>query len=412
VASVSHLVPIHLGLDVHKDTISVGILDPDQQVPVADPPGTRRQGQDRPAGLPPAGPAAPRRRAGRRPHPTVGEEAVRDLCCTRADMVQDLTRARNRLGKFLLRHGRPWRGSSTRTQAYQAWLRSQRFDQPAMAQTFGHYLAVVEVRNQALDAVEADLVGWCQRPPFDWQVARLAAYRGVTRLGALHLAAEVADWRRFATAKAFMGFCGLVPSEYSSGHTVHRGRLTKAGNAHLRAQLAWVGLVLPAPAQRRRRARPPPARPRPCDPRPGVGGAAAPVEPLPPAGRPQAHQEHRRRGHRSGARRVPVGRDDRLTALTVHRSRSAEEVTTSTTRRDAAAAGPIPGSPMPRPGRGEPSQGHLPAYRRRAVQPANISVAVSRSTPSRRVAPSREWPGHHPIARPDHDPAPDHTLPA
>jgi hypothetical protein len=33
VASVSHLVPIHLGLDVHKDTISVGILDPDQQVP-------------------------------------------------------------------------------------------------------------------------------------------------------------------------------------------------------------------------------------------------------------------------------------------------------------------------------------------------------------------------------------------
>jgi hypothetical protein len=33
VASVSHLAPIHLGLDVHKDTISVGILDPDHQVP-------------------------------------------------------------------------------------------------------------------------------------------------------------------------------------------------------------------------------------------------------------------------------------------------------------------------------------------------------------------------------------------
>jgi transposase len=74
------------------------------------------------------------------------------------------------------------------------------------------------------------------RPPFDWQVARLAAYRGVTRLGALTLAAEVADWRRFASANAFMGFCGLVPSEYSSGNRVHRGRLTKAGNAHLRAQ--------------------------------------------------------------------------------------------------------------------------------------------------------------------------------
>ena len=31
--SVSHLTPIHLGLDVHKDTISVGILPADQQVP-------------------------------------------------------------------------------------------------------------------------------------------------------------------------------------------------------------------------------------------------------------------------------------------------------------------------------------------------------------------------------------------
>ena len=178
---------------------------------------------------------------------------MRDLCRTRADMVEDLTRARNRLGKFLLRHGRVWRGGATWTLKHQAWLGLQRFDQPAMAQTFGHYLAVVEIRNAQLDAVEADLAGWGDRAPFDWQVARLAAYRGVTRLGALTLAAEVADWRRFATASQFMGFCGLVPSEYSSGTTVHRGRLTKAGNAHLRAQLveaAWAYQHRPAVACR------------------------------------------------------------------------------------------------------------------------------------------------------------------
>jgi transposase len=296
VASVAHPAPIHLGLDVHKDTISAGILRADQQVPdvegiTHDEASVRRlvaRFPDRarlracyeagPTGFelarllrgmgvscqviaPSLIPRAPgdkvktdRRDCRRlaRLHrageltcvriPTLQEEAVRDLCRTRADMVQDLTRARNRLGKFLLRHGRPWRGGSTRTHADQAWLRSQRFDQPAMTQTFGRYLAVVEVRNQALDAVEADLVGWCQQPPFAWQVARLAAYRGITRLGALTLAAEVADWRRFASANAFMGFCGLVPSEYSSGNRVHRGRLTKAGNAHLRAQLvesAW-----------------------------------------------------------------------------------------------------------------------------------------------------------------------------
>ena len=31
-ASSSRVVPIHLGLDVHKDTISVGILPADQQI--------------------------------------------------------------------------------------------------------------------------------------------------------------------------------------------------------------------------------------------------------------------------------------------------------------------------------------------------------------------------------------------
>jgi transposase len=57
------------------------------------------------------------------------------------------------------------------------------------------------------------------------------------------MAAEVADWRRFASARHFMGFVGLTPSEYSSGDTTRRGRITKAGNAHLRAQLveaAWA----------------------------------------------------------------------------------------------------------------------------------------------------------------------------
>jgi transposase len=164
VASVAHLAPIHLGLDVHRDTISVGILAPGREVPVVeriahdeasirrlvgrlgDPRRLRACYEAGPTGYelarlldrmgigceviaPSLIPTAPgdriktdtrdcRRLA--RLHragelvairiPTPAEEAVRDLCRTRADMVEDLTRARNRLGKFLLRHGRVWRG--------------------------------------------------------------------------------------------------------------------------------------------------------------------------------------------------------------------------------------------------------------------------------------------------------------
>jgi transposase len=36
VASVSHLAPIHLGLAVHRDTISVGVLVPGEELPTVD----------------------------------------------------------------------------------------------------------------------------------------------------------------------------------------------------------------------------------------------------------------------------------------------------------------------------------------------------------------------------------------
>jgi transposase len=175
--------------------------------------------------------------------PTVAEEAVRDLCRARADMVIDRTRARHRLGKFLLRHGRVWRGGDNWTLKHEAWIRAQRFDERALNETFAHYQATLTAREAAVDAVEADLVPWRDREPFADAVHRLAAYRGITELGGLTLASEVCDWRRFPTAGLFMGFTGLVPSESSSGDRTSRGGITHAGNTHLRTQLveaAWA----------------------------------------------------------------------------------------------------------------------------------------------------------------------------
>ena len=181
--------------------------------------------------------------------PSVAEEAVRDLCRARADMVIDQTRARHRLGKFLLRHGRVWRGGANWTLKHEAWIAAQRFDDPALTATFSHYQATLTAREAAVTAIDADLTTWFTKAPFADPVARLAAYRGITELGALTLAAEVCDWRRFPTASMFMGFCGLVPSEYSSGERTQRGGITHAGNAHLRTQLvesAWAYKARPA----------------------------------------------------------------------------------------------------------------------------------------------------------------------
>ena len=180
--------------------------------------------------------------------PTVAEEAVRDLCRARADMVIDRTRARHRLGKFVLRHGRVWRGGDNWTLKHEAWIRAQRFDERALNETFAHYQATLTAREAAVDAVEADLVPWRDREPFADAVHRLAAYRGITELGGLTLASEVCDWRRFPTAGLFMGFTGLVPSESSSGDRTSRGGITHAGNTHLRTQLVEApGPTSPVP---------------------------------------------------------------------------------------------------------------------------------------------------------------------
>ena len=132
--------------------------------------------------------------------PSPQEEAIRDLCRTRADLVIDRTRSRHRLSKFLVRHGVVYREGVQWTAAYERWLAQLRFDDAALRQTFSHYRAIVEGLDAHVAAVESDLKCYLEAGPFADAVARLSAYRGVTELGALTLSAEVCDWRRFPRA--------------------------------------------------------------------------------------------------------------------------------------------------------------------------------------------------------------------
>jgi len=221
--------PIHLGMDTSKDKIVVGMLHWEQQVPDVevvfndeasirrliarfdDPSQLRTCYEAGPTGFglhrlltsmgvacdvvaPSLIPKAPsdrvktdRRDCRRlaRLHragelvairvPTPAQEAVRDLCRVRADLVQDRTRTRHRLSKFLLRHDRIWRDGQAWTLKHEQWLTSQRFDEPALASTYQHYRAVLQARDSELAAVEADLTHWYTHGPFADAVARLAA---------------------------------------------------------------------------------------------------------------------------------------------------------------------------------------------------------------------------------------------
>jgi transposase len=178
--------------------------------------------------------------------PTAADEALRDLVRAREAAKKDQLRARHRLAKFLLRHGRMRpTGMRAWTQRHEGWLAQQRFAHAAQAATYTDY--VHEVAHaaarlarlaQALETAVAALPA-----PQRAVVTALATLRGVALLGAVSLVSELGTFARFAHPRQLMGYSGVVPREYSSGARTHRGSITKTGNAHVRrilGEAAWA----------------------------------------------------------------------------------------------------------------------------------------------------------------------------
>ena len=80
-------------------------------------------------------------------------------------------------------------------------------------------------------------------------VKALQAFRGISVVSAVTIAAEVGDLRRFATASQFMSYVGLVPSEDSTGKRRRQGPITRCGNAPPAQDPGGGGLALPARAR-------------------------------------------------------------------------------------------------------------------------------------------------------------------
>lgn len=175
--------------------------------------------------------------------PTRAEEAARDLVRTREDAVADRLAARHRLTKFLLRQGRIYRETRHAwVVAHHLWLKAQRFEETPLQQTFEAYVRALDETQTRLEVLDQQLQDLAQQAAYRTPVQSLRCLKGIDTLSALTLVVETHDFRRFATAAAFMSFTGLVPSEASSGARVRRGSITKVGNAHLRRVLveaAW-----------------------------------------------------------------------------------------------------------------------------------------------------------------------------
>lgn len=184
--------------------------------------------------------------------PDAKHEALRDLVRARETAVEDLRRARQHLRHFLLRHGlRPLAEAKPGSKRYEEWLRSLRLEEAALEETLRDYRSEVEHAKERVQRLERTIDAVVDQAPAAMQavVGALQTLRGIAKVSAVVLAAELGQISRFDHPRQLMGYVGVVPSEHSSGEGLRRGAITKTGNAHLRRILieaAWAYQHRPA----------------------------------------------------------------------------------------------------------------------------------------------------------------------
>jgi len=193
--------------------------------------------------------------------PDAPHEALRDLVRAREAGKQDQLRARHRLGKYLLRHGkRPPKEMRAWTESYLQWIKTKVcFDQRCQQVTLEDYLNEVDHAGARIARLEKAIDEAVEQAPETMRelIRALQALRGVAKVGAVTVVAEVGTLSRFEHPRQLMGYSGVVSREHSSGGKIRRGGITKTGNAHLRriiVEAAWSQRYKPvlSPAMRKR----------------------------------------------------------------------------------------------------------------------------------------------------------------
>lgn len=182
--------------------------------------------------------------------PTEEDEALRDLVRAREDAKEDQHRARQRILKFLLRHGRyAPQGVRNWTTKHRNWLDRLQFDKQAERLVFQEYLHALDEIEARLKKLETEIHVQATESEHAPVIQALQTLRGVAEITATTLVAEIGDFSRFANPKQLMAYAGLVPKEYSTGKSRWQGGITKTGNAHVRwmmTEAAWSYRYKPA----------------------------------------------------------------------------------------------------------------------------------------------------------------------
>src|SRR5713101_7325759 len=219
---------------------------------------------------------------------------------------RDLRKARQQLLSFLLRHGRNspyghW------TKMHRRWLGELVFAHPAQHLALEEMLQRIERAEALCDRLKQAILELVPQWSLAPVVQAIQALRGVSLIVAAAIVAEVGCFSRFESPRALMAYLGLNPSEHSSGAN-HPARRHHQDRQHAGANLLGRGgldLSVPAPGE--------PDHSRPAegaaraDPRRRLEGASAALGALPQAYRCRQAGAQGRGGDRARVGRLYLG---------------------------------------------------------------------------------------------------------
>jgi transposase len=200
--------------------------------------------------------------------PSEAEERVRDVVRCRETFQREILKSRHYILKFLARRGFVYRDGTNWCTPHLRWLEHLTSEAsplaPADRLVFREYHALLAYKLQRRDELDRQIEQLALTPALAAAVARLQCFRGIALQGAMVLATEIVDWRRFEHPGQLAAYLGLVSREDSSGPRERKGSITKAGNSHCRhvlVQAAWCYHYRPnlSVAIRRRQQGQPPA---------------------------------------------------------------------------------------------------------------------------------------------------------
>jgi transposase len=174
--------------------------------------------------------------------PDERHEAMRDLVRARDAAARDYRSKRQNVSALLLRLGVHYPGKKTWGRSHMNWLTSLKLEHREQRVAFEEMLLAVRQARERIERLEQAMRGAVA----DWTLApaveALQAMRGMDIVGAITFLAELGDLSRFENPRQLMAYLGLTPSERSTGESVKRGGITKAGNSRARRLLieaAW-----------------------------------------------------------------------------------------------------------------------------------------------------------------------------